>query len=159
MDERKILLVNLSKGKVGEDVGQILGALLLTSLSSAAFSRVDTPEEYRIPFMIYLDEFHNYTSLSLVNMLSELRKYKVGMVLAHQYMKQLEPEILDAVLGNVGTHISFRIDTQDAIVMSKKMYPVFSIEDFVCLPNYDIYLTLMIDGTPSKPFSATALPP
>jgi type IV secretory pathway TraG/TraD family ATPase VirD4 len=159
MDEQKILLVNLSKGKIGEDVAQILGALLLTSISSAAFSRADIAEEKRIPFMIYLDEFQNYTSLSLVNMLSELRKYKVGMILAHQYMNQLEPDILDAVLGNVGTHISFRIDTQDASIMAKKMFPLFSIEDFVNLPNYSIYLTLMIDGTPSRPFSATALPP
>ncbi|MCG3165599.1 MAG: hypothetical protein POELPBGB_01367 [Bacteroidia bacterium] len=157
MDEKKILLVNLSKGAIGEDVCQILGSLLLTSLSSAAFSRVTIEEENRVPFFIYLDEFQNFSTLSLVNMLSELRKYKVGMILAHQYMKQLQPDILNAVLGNVGTHISFRIDTGDASVMSQKMYPTFDVEDFVNLPNYHIYLTLMIDGTPSRPFSATTI--
>ncbi|MCG3165640.1 MAG: hypothetical protein POELPBGB_01408 [Bacteroidia bacterium] len=157
MDEKKILLVNLSKGAIGEDVCQILGALLLTSLSSAAFSRVTVQEENRVPFFIYLDEFQNFSTLSLVNMLSELRKYKVGMILAHQYMKQLQQDILNAVLGNVGTHISFRVDTADASVMAQKMYPTFSVEDFVNLPNYHIYLTLMIDGTPSRPFSATTI--
>jgi len=157
MDEKKILLVNLSKGAIGEDVAQILGALLLTSISSAAFSRVDIAEEDRVPFFVYLDEFQNFSTLSLVNMLSELRKYQVGMILAHQYMKQLQPEILDAVLGNIGTHISFRIDTQDAQRMSQKMFPTFDIEDFVNLPNYHIYLSLMIDGTPSRPFSAVTI--
>lgn len=157
MDEKKILLVNLSKGAIGEDVAQILGALLLTSISSAAFSRVNVEEEERIPFYVYLDEFQNFSTLSLVNMLSELRKYKVGMIFAHQYLKQLEQEILDAVLGNVGTHISFRIDTMDASIMAKKMYPTFDIEDFVNLPNRHIYLTLMIDGTPSRPFSAETI--
>lgn len=157
MDGQKILLVNLSKGAVGEDVSQIVGSLLLTSLSTAAFSRIDTPEEKRLPFFVYLDEFQSYTSMSLVNMLSELRKFKIGMILAHQYMKQLEPEILHAVLGNVGTHISFRLDLDDASIMAKKMYPIFEISDYLNLANYDIYLTLMIDGTPSKPFSATTL--
>lgn len=157
MDERKILLVNLSKGAVGEDVAQILGSLLLTSISSAAFSRVNVSEENRVPFFVYLDEFQNFSTLSIVNMLSELRKYKVGMCLAHQYMQQLEREILDAVLGNVGTHISFRIDTMDANIMAQKMFPQFEAVDFVNLPNYAIYLTLMIDGVPSRPFSALTI--
>ncbi len=154
MDEGKILLVNLAKGKVGEDVAQIAGSLLLTSLSSAAFSRANISEEERVPFFIYADEYQHYGTLSLVNMLSELRKYKLGMIMTNQYMQQLSPEIRNAVLGNVGTHISFRVDTIDAKVMTEKMYPVFSVEDFVNLPNFNIYLTLMIDGSPSKPFSA-----
>lgn len=157
MDERKILLVNLSKGAIGEDAAQILGALLLTSLASAAFSRVDVPEHERVPFFAYLDEFQNFSTLSLVNMLSELRKYKVGMILAHQYMNQLDIDIRHAVLGNVGTHISFRLDTIDAQVIAQKMYPTFNTEDFVNLANYNIYLTLMIDGTPSRSFSATTI--
>ncbi len=157
MDERKILLVNLSKGAIGEDAAQILGSLLLTSLASAAFSRVDVPEHKRVPFFAYLDEFQNFSTLSLVNMLSELRKYKVGMILAHQYMHQLDSDIRHAVLGNVGTHISFRLDTIDAQVMAQKMYPTFNVEDFVNLANYDIYLTLMIDGTPSRPFSGVTI--
>ena len=157
MDENKILLVNLSKGAVGEDVAHILGAVLLTSLSSAAFSRVDKQESERVPFHIFLDEFQNFTTLSLINMLSELRKFKVGMVMAHQYMDQLPFELRSAVLGNIGTHISFRVDAFDADYMAKKMYPMFEVTDFINLPNYNIYLTLMIDGKPSKPFSAVTI--
>ncbi|MEI2696192.1 MAG: type IV secretion system DNA-binding domain-containing protein [Saprospiraceae bacterium] len=154
MDEKKIVLVNLSKGHVGADVSHILGALFITSIASAAFSRVDTPEENRIPFMVYMDEFHNFTTLSLVNMFSELRKFKVGMTLAHQYMNQLDDDIKSAVLGNAGTVISFRIGTEDAMHMAKEMYPEFDVEDLINLPNYKIYLKLMIDGKPSRPFSA-----
>lgn len=154
MDEKKIVLVNLSKGHVGADVSHILGALFITSIASASFSRVDTPEENRIPFMVYMDEFHNFTTLSLVNMFSELRKFKVGMTLAHQYMNQLDDDIKSAVLGNAGTVISFRIGTEDAMHMAKEMYPDFDVEDFINLPNYKIYLKLMIDGKPSRPFSA-----
>jgi len=159
MDEQKILLVNLAKGEVGEDVAHILGAVLLTSISSAAFSRVNVLERDRIPFYVYLDEFQNFTTLSLVNMLSELRKYKVGMILAHQYLDQLEDDIKRAVLGNVGTHISFRIDAFDATLMAMKMHPEFELVDFINLPNHHIYLSLMIDGRPSKPFSAVTLQP
>ncbi|MGE0566619.1 MAG: type IV secretory system conjugative DNA transfer family protein [Bacteroidia bacterium] len=159
IDNGKILLVNLSKGAVGEDVCQILGALLLTSLASAAFSRVDIPEEHRKPFHIVCDEAQNFATLSLVNMLSELRKYKVSLTLSHQYMNQLETEILDAVLGNVGTHICFRIDAMDANRMAQKMLLEFEPIDFMYLPNYHIYLTLMIDGKPSKPFSAITICP
>ncbi len=154
MDEKKIVLVNLSKGHIGADVSHILGALFITSIASASFSRVDTPEESRIPFMVYMDEFHNFTTLSLVNMFSELRKFKVGMTLAHQYMAQLDDDIKSAVLGNAGTIISFRLGTEDAMQMSKEMYPEFDVEDFINLPNYKLYLKLMIDGRPSRPFSA-----
>lgn len=154
MDEKKIVLVNLSKGHVGADVSHILGALFITSIASASFSRVDTEEEKRIPFMTYVDEFHNFTTLSLIGMFSELRKFKVGMTMAHQYMAQLDPDIKSAVLGNVGTIISFRIGTEDAMLMAKEMYPEFDVEDFINLPNYKIYLKLMIDGKPSRPFSA-----
>jgi len=157
MDQKKILLVNLSKGYVGEDVAHILGALLISSISSASFSRVDTEEEKRVPFMVYLDEFHNFTTLSLVNMFSELRKFKVGMTLAHQYMHQLDDEIRHAILGNVGTLISFRVGTEDAQYLTKEMFPVFGLEDFINLPNRSIYLKLMIDGTPSQPFSAITI--
>ncbi len=157
MDDQKIVLVNLSKGHLGADAANMLGALFITSIASAAFSRVDTDEENRLPFFVYMDEFHNFTTLSLVNMFSELRKFKVGMILAHQYMHQLDDKIKQAILGNVGTIISFRIGTQDALHMSKEMYPEFDVEDFINLPNYKIYLKLMIDGKPSKPFSATTI--
>lgn len=154
MDEKKIVLVNLSKGHVGADVSHILGALFITSIASASFSRVDTIEEKRIPFMVYVDEFHNFTTLSLIGMFSELRKFKVGMTMAHQYMAQLDPDIKSAVLGNAGTVISFRLGTEDAMQLSKEMYPEFNVEDFINLPNYKIYLKLMIDGKPSRAFSA-----
>jgi DNA helicase HerA-like ATPase len=153
MDERKIIIVNLSKGHVGEDVAHILGALFISSISSAAFSRADTDEEKRVPYMAYMDEFHNFTTLSLVNMFSEMRKFKLGMVLAHQYFHQLEDDIRRAILGNAGTIISFRVGTEDAQFLSKEMYPAFKLEDFINLPNYSVYLKLMINGVPSKPFS------
>ncbi|MBS1624693.1 MAG: type IV secretion system DNA-binding domain-containing protein [Bacteroidetes bacterium] len=157
MDEKKVVLVNLSKGHLGEDVAHILGALLISSISSAAFSRVDTAEESRVPFMVYMDEFHNFTTLSLVNMFSELRKFKVGMTLAHQYMDQLDDEIRSAILGNAGTIISFRVGPEDAQFMALEMFPVFDMEDFLNLPNRHIYLKLMIDGAPSRPFSALTI--
>jgi hypothetical protein len=157
MDQKKILLVNLSKGYIGEDVAHILGALLISSISSASFSRVDTEEENRVPYMLYLDEFHNFTTLSLVNMFSELRKFKVGLTLAHQYMHQLDDEIRHAILGNTGTLISFRVGVEDAQYLIKEMYPVFDLEDFINLPNRFIYLKLMIEGTPSQPFSAITI--
>ncbi|HRG68383.1 MAG TPA: type IV secretion system DNA-binding domain-containing protein [Saprospiraceae bacterium] len=154
MDEKKIVLVNLSKGHVGADVSHILGALFITSIASASFSRVDTEEDKRVPFMVYVDEFHNFTTLSLIGMFSELRKFKVGMTMAHQYMAQVDPDIKSAVLGNAGTIISFRIGTEDAMLMAKEMYPEFDVEDFINLPNYKIYLKLLIEGKPSRPFSA-----
>lgn len=154
MDERKIILVNLAKGHLGEDASHILGALFVTSINAAAFSRVDTEENLREPFMLYMDEFHNFTTLSLVDMFSELRKFKVGLILAHQYFHQLSEDIRKAILGNAGTIISFRVGTDDAQYLAKEMMPVFSMEDFINLPNYHIYLKLMIDGKPSKPFSA-----
>lgn len=157
MDKGQILLVNLSKGHIGADVSHILGALLISSLNSAAFTRVDTPEDARRPFYVYLDEFHNYTTLSMINMLSELRKFKVGLVMAHQYLHQLEPEIQYAILGNVGTKIIFRVGFHDAAIWAREMKPVFQDVDFMHLPNRHIYLTLMIDGVPSKPFSAVTL--
>ncbi len=159
IDTKKIFLVNLSKGIIGNDACQILGSLLLTSLASAAFSRATIEEELRVPFYVYLDEFQNFSTLSLINMFSELRKFKLGMTVAHQYTKQLEPGILDAVLGNSGTTISFRVDVHDAALLAKKMFPVFEPIDFINLPNHHIYLSLMIDGVPSKPFSAVTIAP
>lgn len=157
MDDKKIVLVNLSKGHIGEDAAQILGALLLTSLGSAAFSRVDIDEGERVPFIIYMDEFQSFTTLSLINLCSELRKFKVGLVLAHQYMAQLDPEVRSAIFGNIGTILSFRLGPDDANHMAREMYPKFDLEDFINMANYHIYLKLMIDGRPSKPFSAKTL--
>lgn len=159
MDERKILLVNLAKGRIGGDGAALLGALLVASIGWTAFSRADQAEADRADFFVYLDEFHNFTTLTLTTMLSELRKYRVGLILVHQYLGQLEREIQDAIFGNVGTIISFRLGYRDAEVLTKEFVPVFSELDLINLPNHSIYLKLMIDGVPSKPFSAETLPP
>lgn len=159
MDGSGVLLVNLSQGKIGIDSSSLLGGLLITSLGSAAFSRAYAEAATRRPFHLYVDEFQNFTTLALANMLSELRKFGVGMVLAHQYLHQLEPDIRHAVLGNAGTLISFRLGAYDAALIAKEFEPVFGRRDLLNLPNHEIYLKLMIDGTPSPPFSAMTLRP
>jgi type IV secretory pathway TraG/TraD family ATPase VirD4 len=159
MDQGKILLVNLAKGKIGEDTAMLLGALLITRVGLAALSRADIPEADRKDFYLYLDEFQNFTTLSLANMLSELRKYRVNMIFAHQYLSQLDLQVRDAILGNVGTLISFRLGVTDAEILEKEFYPEFSIKDLISLPNYHIYLKLMINGIISDPFSAQSFNP
>jgi hypothetical protein len=159
MDEGGVLIVNLAKGELGEDTSNLLGGLLVTTLALAAFSRADVPPEERRPFYIYIDEFQNFTTLSLVNMASELRKYGVGLILAHQHLHQLEPDIRHAVLANTGTLISFRLGPEDAAFIAKEFEPKFKPIDLMNLPNHHIYLKLMINGTPSRPFSAVTLSP
>lgn len=159
MDEGGILIVNLAKGQLGDDTSTLLGGLLVTTLALAAFSRADTPSEERSPFHIYIDEFQNFTTLSLVNMASELRKYGIGLTLAHQHLHQLEPDIRHAVLANAGTLISFRLGPEDASFVAREFEPKFQPIDLMNLPNHHIYLKLMIDGTPSRPFSAVTLSP
>ena len=156
MDEGQILLVNLAKGQIGEDAAGLLGGLLVTTLGLAAFTRQDTPEHRRQPFHIYLDEFQNFTTYSMVNMLSELRKYKASMTMAHQYLFQLTPEVREAVLGNAGTIISFRVGARDAAFLAQEFQPTFNQQDFLNLPNHDVYLKLMVEGTVSRPFSASS---
>lgn len=158
MDEGKVLLVNLSKGELGEDSATLLGALLVTTLSLAAFSRAEMPLPSREPFFLYVDEFQSYTTLSVANMISELRKFGVGMVLANQHLHQLAPDIRSAVLGNVGTLVAFRVGAEDALLLSRELDP-FTPFDLMNLPNHECYLRLMIDGVPSRPFSATSLRP
>jgi hypothetical protein len=159
MDEGKVLLVNLAKGKIGADTSTLLGALIVSRLGLAALSRADSQEETRRDFYLYLDEFHNFTTLSLAVMLSELRKYRLNLILAHQYLAQLDERLLAAILGNVGTIISFRIGPTDAEAIAQEFLPEISATDLVNLPNYHIYLKLMIDGRVSSPFSAETLPP
>lgn len=159
MDEGKILLVNLAKGKIGEDTALLLGSLLISRMGLAALSRADTPEAERRDHFLYLDEFHSFTTLSLASMLSELRKYRLNLILAHQYLAQLQPEIRDAVLGNAGTIISFRIGAADAELLAPEFAPEITQTDLTNLPNHHIYLKLMIDGQVSKPFSAVTLKP
>lgn len=159
MDEGKILLVNLAKGRLGEDTSSLLGGLLTTTIALAAFSRAETNPDSRRPFFVYLDEFQSFTTRSVANMLSELRKYRVGLVLAHQYLYQLPEEIRYAVLGNIGTLICFRVGAKDAAFLARELAPRFGAEDLLNLPNHQIYLRLMIDGAPSQAFSATTLTP
>ena len=159
MDEGKILLVNLAKGKIGEDTAMLLGALLITRIGLAALSRADIQESDRKDFYLYVDEFQNFTTLSLASMLSELRKYRVNMIFAHQYLSQLDPQVRDAILGNVGTLISFRLGVTDAEILEKEFYPEFSMKDLISLPNYHVYLKLMINKAISNPFSARTSTP
>jgi hypothetical protein len=159
MDEGQILLVNLSRGELGEDSATLLGSLLVTTLSLATFSRAEMPLSERKPFFVYVDEFQSFTTLSVAGMISELRKYGVGLILANQHLGQLEREVRSAVLGNAGTVIVFRLGPEDAHLMAKELAPVFDEADLMNLPNHDIYLRLMIDGRPSQPFSATTLHP
>jgi len=158
MDEGGVLLVNLAKGRLGEDSSSLLGGLLVTTIGLAAFSRADMPAQKRRDFFVYVDEFQSFTTLALVNMFSELRKYRVGFTVAHQYMHQLEPEIRHAVLGNAATVISFRVGAEDAPYLEREFVARFEQIDLMQLPNYRIYLKLMIDGMPSQPFSAMTLP-
>ncbi|MBV8798610.1 MAG: type IV secretion system DNA-binding domain-containing protein [Alphaproteobacteria bacterium] len=157
MDEGMILLVNVSKGRLGEESALLLGSLLVSTIGLAAFSRAETEPEERRPYFLYLDEFHNFTTLMLASMMSELRKYGLGLVLAHQYLNQLEPEIRHAVFGNAGTIISFRVGPEDATLLADEFQPKFDITDLLRLPNRSLYLKLMIDGAPSVPFSADAI--
>src|SRR5437867_11368914 len=157
MDEGRVLLVNLAKGKIGEDVAALLGAMLVSKVGLAALSRTDVPEESRRDFYVYLDEFQSFTTLSLANMLSELRKYRVGMILAHQYLSQLDSQVRDAILGNVGTMISFRLGLADAEILEDEFRPEISAVDLISLPNYHVYIKLMIEGVVSRAFSAQTL--
>ena len=154
VDEGQILLVNLSKGRIGEGPSAVLGSLLVSHLALTALSRADLPEEGRRDFLVYLDEYQTFATLSLATMLSEVRKYGFGMVLAHQYLSQVDADVRDAVLGNVGTLVCFRVGARDASFLARELVPVFSSEDLIHLPNYQIYLKLLIGGEPSKAFSA-----
>jgi type IV secretory pathway TraG/TraD family ATPase VirD4 len=131
MDSGGILLVNLAKGQIGEGPANLLGSLLVASLGLAGLSRTDLPAEERRPFFLYLDEFQSFATLSLAGMLAELRKYGVGLILANQYLGQLSPEIRDAVLGNVGTLVTFRLGAADARVLAQEFAPVFTQRDLV----------------------------
>ncbi len=159
MDTNKILIMNLSKGRIGEDNSRLLGGMLITKIQLAAMERVDTLEEDRKDFVLYVDEFQNFATPSFANILSEARKYRLSLIMAHQYVAQLDEVVRDAVFGNVGTIISFRVGAADAELLVKEFAPVFIEEDIVNLPKYHIFLKLMIDGVSSQPFSALTLPP
>jgi hypothetical protein len=162
MDEKKILIVNLSKGLVGENNANLLGSMIVTKIYLAAMSRADcNPAELKkLPnFYLYVDEFQSFANKSFADILSEARKYKLGLNITHQYIEQMEDEVRAAVFGNVGTMVAFRVGSFDAEVLEKEFAPVFTMEDIVNLGFVQIYLKLMIDGVASQPFSATTLPP
>lgn len=154
MDDGKILLVNLSKGRIGEDASSLLGSLLVTTIGLAAYSRADMLEIKRQPFHLYIDEFQSFSTLSVANMVSELRKFGVSITAASQTLTNIQPEIRDALLGNCGTLISFRLGARDTAIMAKEFAPIFVETDLLSLPNHHINLKLMIDGTPSRAFGA-----
>jgi len=162
MDEKKILIVNLSKGMVGEGNANLLGAMLVTKIYLAAMSRADvSPQELKkLPnFYLYVDEFQSFANKSFADILSEARKYKLSLNITHQYIEQMAEEVRAAVFGNVGTMITFRVGSYDAEILEKEFAPIFTMEDIVNLGFVQIYLKLMIDGVASQPFSATTLPP
>jgi hypothetical protein len=158
MDSGKILLVKLPKGTIGEDNASLLGAFIVTQIQLAALSRADIPEEERRDFYLYVDEFQNFATESFETILSEARKYHLSLTIAHQYMAQLLPEVLNAVIGNVGTIISFRVGPDDASQMAREFAPVFDENDVVNLSIYSIYVKLSIDGLTNAAFSAATLP-
>jgi len=162
MDNQKIVIVNLSKGRVGEANANLLGSMIITKIYLAALSRADVPEAVlnKLPnFYLYVDEFQSFANESFADILSEARKYKLNLTIAHQYIEQMSEEVRAAVFGNVGTMITFRVGAYDAEVLEKEFAPVFTAEDLVNLGFIQVYLKLMIDGVTSPPFSATTLPP
>jgi len=159
MDEGGIFIANLAKGKIGEDNCSLLGAMLVTQIQLAALSRADLLENKRRPFYVYVDEMHNFITLSFADILSEARKYGLNLILSHQYIEQLDEKIGAAIFGNVGTIISFRVGAEDARYLAREFHPVFDETDIVNLPNYNIYLRLLINGITSRAFSATTFGP
>jgi hypothetical protein len=152
MDSGKILLVNLAKGKIGETNSNLLGLILVSRLQTAAFSRTDIPEEGRRDFYVYIDEFQNFTTDTFATILSEARKYRLDLNITNQYVAQLTEQIRDAVIGNVGTIISFRIGAQDAELLAKEFKGV-TASDFMNLDKFHTYVKLLVDGTPTPPFT------
>ncbi|MEK7478477.1 MAG: type IV secretion system DNA-binding domain-containing protein [Patescibacteria group bacterium] len=163
MDEGKILIVNLSKGGIGEDNSNLLGAMIISKIQLAAMSRMNISEEERKDFYLYVDEFQNFATDSFATILSEARKYHLCLIIAHQYVRQLitgdSTKMRDAIFGNVGTMITFRVGAEDAEFLEKEFQPDFMLNDLVNLPKYNFYIKLMIDGVASRPFSAKTIPP
>ncbi|MBV1865784.1 MAG: type IV secretion system DNA-binding domain-containing protein [Rhodobacteraceae bacterium] len=154
MDEGGQLIVNLSKGKIGADIANILGGMILSSIANAAYSRQNLSEIDRRPFFVFADEFHSFTTSAFSGMLSELRKYGLGLVLAHQHTDQLDRATLEAILGNVGTVMSFRVGATDAPILAHQLGAVLP-RDLIGMANYELFIKLMIEGVQSKVFSAS----
>lgn len=159
MDNKKILLVNLSKGRTGELNSQLLGMIFVMKFQAAAMGRADIPEEQRTDFSLYVDEFQNFATDSFESILSEARKYRLNLILANQFMTQLTDKIREAIIGNVGTIVAGRIGTTDAELMVKRFAPTFDTEDLTRMPNFETIASVMINNVPSQPFSMALLPP
>jgi len=157
LDGSKILICNLSKGMIGEDACTLLGSMLVTSIQLAALYRAKQPEHTRKPFFLYIDECQTFTTQSFSDMLAEARKYGLGVFMANQFLDQLHEKIRAAIFGNCGTIISFRVGANDAELLAKEFYPVFEAIDLVNLPQYSMYLKLMVDGATSEAFSALSV--
>ncbi|MFN7088566.1 MAG: type IV secretory system conjugative DNA transfer family protein [Candidatus Paceibacteria bacterium] len=159
IDNRKILLANLSKGRIGDINANLLGLIVVGRLLMAAFSRVDIPEKQRQDFNLYIDEFQNFTTDTIAVILSEARKYRLNLIIAHQYLKQLQENIKNAVLGNVGSMVVFRVGADDAEFLKNQFEPVFSPQDLMNIDNFNAYVKLLINNQTSRPFNIQILPP
>lgn len=157
LDHGKLLLVNLAKGKLGESPSTLFGSLLVSSIGLAGLSRADTPESERRDFVLYLDEFHTFTTLALANMAAELRKYALPMVLTNQHLEQLAPELRTAILGNVGTLVVFRVGAGDAAKLAKELGPAVREADLVFLPNRSFFIRALVDGAAIEAFTGKTL--
>lgn len=158
MDEGSVLIVNLARGKLGEDSSSLLGALFVTCIALAAYSRANIGEENRRIHYLYIDEFQSFTTNAVADMVSELRKYGLRLVVAHQHFEQLEDAVKHAILGNAGTLISFRVGAEDARLIEAEFSHMVPADDLVRLPNYTVYMRQMIHREPSTPFKAKTLP-
>lgn len=154
LDDGKILIVNLSKGIIGEDASALIGSMLVTSIHLAAMYRARVPEHTRRPFYLYVDEAHSFLSESFADILSEARKYRLSLFITHQFIEQMPEKIRTAIFGNIGTMIAFRVGATDAEYLAKEFKPLIEEPDLVTLPKYHMYIKLMIDGATSLPFSA-----
>ena len=159
MDDRRIFIANLAKGKLGEDKANLLGSLLVTQFQLAAMSRSDIPADKRRPFLLYVDEFQNFATDSFATILSESRKFGLQLHLFHQYLGQLRPEVRDAIFGNVGTFVAFRVGEADGKIMEQQFGGSYMAQQFTSLENHHAYVRPMINGTPSQPFSLRSLAP
>lgn len=157
MDDGHVLVINLAKGRIGTDIANVLGGLMVASLMNAALSRHDTPAGERVPFMLYLDEFASFTTLAIASMLSETRKYGLGLILAHQHIAQADPDVYEAILGNVGSVLAFRVGAFDAPTIARQLVTIEQ-PDLINLPNHHAFAQITVDGSKTKAFSMTTWP-
>jgi len=159
MDNKKILLINLSKGRLGELNSGLIGLIVVGKILMAALSRVDSLDKNLPPFYLYIDEFQNVTTDSISSILSEARKYKLSLNIAHQYIKQIDEGIKDAIFGNVGSMAVFRVGQEDAEFLKSQFEPTFTAQDIASIDNRNAYLKMLVDGEPQKPFNIRTLAP